>query len=363
MVVTGVVVLAHGSRGERGKGEVEAVLKRVAIGLGPLLAPGVKVIGAALQFNQPSLEEAAALLSAKGVDRIVIAPYFLFPGRHITEHIPQIVEKLQRDYPGISFLLTDNLGLNGAFIGLMAKRIKEAAPDLTPYVQRSLSRSIEQESMKIVEGLLHPLPGMSGEELTVLKRIIHASGDSELYPLVKFSQSAISEGILAISRGAPIFTDVRMVMAGVDSHLAEAFGCSISCALDETAVAELAEKRNITRTAAAIAHLRTRLNDAIVAIGNAPTALLALINLIDEGISPALVVGMPVGFVQAEESKEELMKRDIPYITVMGTRGGSAMAAATVNSLLRIAADKYGCNSLNQEKEESQSAERKGSPT
>jgi precorrin-8X/cobalt-precorrin-8 methylmutase len=91
-------------------------------------------------------------------------------------------------------------------------------------------------------------------------------------------------------------------------------------------------------------HLGKRLNGAIVAIGNAPTALLALLELIDSnGVKPALVVGMPVGFVQAKESKDELMKRDIPYITIVGTRGGSAMAVATVNALLKIAGGKLKC--------------------
>lgn len=351
MALTGVVVLAHGSRGERGKGEVETVLKRIAIGLRPLLAPDIEIIAATLQFNQPSLEEAAALLSKKGINRIVIAPYFLFPGRHITEHIPQLMEKLQRDYPETKFILADNLGLDESFVSLMAKRIKQAAPDLALYTRGSLPQSIEQESIKMVESLLPLLPGLSEEELTVVKRIIHACGDTQVARLIRFSQSAISGGLGAIAQGSPIFTDVRMVMAGIDSRLAEVFGCSIFCARDESA-AELTEDSNTTRTAAAIRRLGARLDGAIVTIGNAPTALSALLDLIDnKEISPALVVAMPVGFVQAEESKQELMKRDVPYITVIGTRGGSAMAAATVNSLLRIAADKY---SLNQKKEENQ---------
>lgn len=338
MVATGIIILAHGSRGERGKKEVAAVLRRTATELRPQLAPDIEVIGAALQFNQPSLEEAVALLSKKGINRMVIAPYFLFAGRHITEHIPQLMTKLQRDYPETKFILADNLGLDESFIDLMAKRIKQAAPDLSPGT--GLPGSIEQESMKIVGSLLSPLPGLPDEELTVMKRIIHACGDTEVARLIRFSPSAISGGLGAIAGGSPIFTDVHMVMAGIDRRLAEVFGCSISCALDERA--ELTDDGNTTRTAAAIHRLGARLSDAIVTIGNAPTALLALLELIDnKKIRPALVVGMPVGFVQAEESKQELMGRDVPYITVIGTRGGSAMAAATVNSLLRIAADKY----------------------
>ncbi len=342
MAVTGVVVLAHGSRGERGKGEVEAVLKKITLELRPLLAPGIEIIGATLQFNQPSLEEAVALLSERRVERIIIAPYFLFPGRHITEHIPQIMGKLRHNYPATQFLLTDILGLDGSFTGLIAKRIKETAPDLAAYTRGNLPGSIENESMKIVESLLPPLPGMSGEEFTVLKRVIHACGDAEVARLIRFSETAITSGLCAIASRSHIFTDVRMVMAGIDRRLAQGFGCSLSCALEQTGGAESDEDGNLTRTAAAIRHLGERLSGAIVAIGNAPTALSALLDLVDRGIRPSLVVGMPVGFVQAEESKQELMRRDVPYITVTGTRGGSAMAAAATNSLLRIASEKGG---------------------
>jgi precorrin-8X/cobalt-precorrin-8 methylmutase len=135
-----------------------------------------------------------------------------------------------------------------------------------------------------------------------------------------------------------MFTDVRMVAVGINHRLAQKFGCSIHCAFDEPDVMRQAQDQGTTRSAAAIRSLGMRLNGAIIVIGNAPTALLALLELIDGGdILPALVVGMPVGFVQASESKAELMKRDIPYISIEGTRGGSAVAIATVNALLNLA--------------------------
>ena len=202
--------------------------------------------------------------------------------------------------------------------------------------------------LESVEKLLPPPLNMSGEERAVVKRVVHASGDPEVARLMKFSPSAIPSGLSAMAKGSPIFTDVRMVAAGINNHLAKGCGCSLSCAMDETEEFKQAKKGRVTRTAAAIRHLGTRLNGTIVAIGNAPTALLALLDLIDGGeIKPALVVGMPVGFVQAKESKEELMKRDVPYITVTGTRGGSAMAAAAVNALLTIAVEKNGHGKLN----------------
>jgi len=264
-------------------------------------------------------------------------PYFLFPGRHITEHIPQLVERLESRYPEVQFIAANTLGNDELLIARVAKRIGEAAPELS----LTSPGSIEQQSMKIVEKLIPPAANLSKEEQLVVKRIVHASGDPQVAPLIRFSPSAVSSGLSAIAKGSPIFTDVRMVAAGINRHLAEACGCSLSCAMDETKGLKPAKEADITRAAATMRHLGTRLNRAIVAIGNAPTALLALLDLIDhKEIKPALVVGMPVGFVQAKEAKDELIKRSVPNITVVGTRGGSAMAVATVNALLKIAMER-----------------------
>ncbi|MDH5696278.1 MAG: precorrin-8X methylmutase [Dehalococcoidia bacterium] len=351
---TGVIILCHGSRGERGIVEVPKVLRGVTEGVKSLLPPGVEVIGAALQFNHPNLEEAVESLAVRGVERIVIMPYFLFLGRHITEHIPQLIEKLKHIYPERQFIMANPLGLEEHFIGHVAKRIEEAAPELlNAHTSPTSPEAIEQQSMEIVERLLPPAPNISGEERLVVKRVAHASGDPQVAPLIKFSPSAISSGLSAIAKGSPIFTDVQMVAAGINRHLAIACGCSLSCAMDETKGLKQAKEQNITRAAAAMRHLGKRLNGTIVAIGNAPTALLALLELIDnDGIKPALVVGMPVGFVQAKESKDELMKRNVPYITITGTRGGSAMAVATVNALLKMAVDRNGPDRFNLPKKE-----------
>jgi len=344
MPQTGVIILCHGSRGQRGIVEVPEALRRVTEGVKLLLPPGVEVIGAALQFNHPTLEEAVESLAVGGVERIVIMPYFLFPGRHITEDIPQLVEKFKYSYPDKKFIVANPLGLGEHFIVSVAERIEEAVPELTNARPSPTSPdAIEQQSMEIAERLLPPVPNISGEEQLVLKRIVHASGDPQVASLTKFSPSAISSGLSAIAKGSPIFTDVQMVAAGINRHLAEACGCFVSCAMDETKGRKQATEPNITRAAAAMRHLGTRLNGSIVAIGNAPTALLALLDLIDHReIKPSLVVGMPVGFVQAKDSKDKLTKQDVPYITVVGTRGGSAMAVATVNALLKIAVEKKG---------------------
>ncbi len=340
----------HGSRGKLGKGEVESALETIVAGLKTCLAPGVEIIGAALQFNHPSLEEAVGILCSRHINRVIIVPYFLFAGRHITEHVPQALSDLQRLYPDTRFIVADAMGLDASFIGLLARRVIKAAPDLGRTLINARGKSIENESMQIVESLLPPLPAMSVEENTVIRRLVHAGGDVEIARLAKFSATSVSDGVRAITRGSPIFTDVRMTMTGIDIGLADLFGCTVACALDSTETGGREDPGENTRTAAAMQNLGGKLDGAIVAIGNAPTALFALLELVDDrSIRPALVIGMPVGFVKAAESKLELTKRDVSYITVTGARGGSALAAAAVNSLLRIARDEHASVQMTQE--------------
>jgi len=342
MVETGVVILAHGSRNECG---VSEVLNGVSAAVKAGLSPEVKVAWAAMQFNHPDLEEATGLLVKQGVKRVVIMPYFLFEGMHTTRDIPRRIEVIRQTNPGVEFILADTLGVDGSLIDLIVRRIHEAAPELSQSHSLSVApcahQSIETRSMAIIEDLLPPL-GCSEEERQVIKRIVHATGDPQVASLVRLHPNSVSAGIAAIGEGRPIFTDVRMVAVGINHHLAQDFGCSIHCALDEQDVMKQAQEKGTTRAAAAIRGLGSRINGAIIAIGNAPTALLTLLDLTDGGnVLPALIVGMPVGFVQAKESKVELMKRDIPYITIDGNRGGSATAVATVNALLNLARKVY----------------------
>jgi precorrin-8X/cobalt-precorrin-8 methylmutase len=337
MLKTGVIILAHGSRNE---GEVSEILGEVSRTVKVWLSPEIEVMGAAMQFNHPDLEEAIELLVKQGVKRVVIMPYFLFQGIHPTRDIPNCIEVIRQTNPEVEFVLANTLGVDKHLANLVVKRIQEAAPELSLNHSFSLTHNapqiIEEHSMAIIEDLLPPLDG-SKEERQIIKRIVHAAGDPQIASIVRLHPNAVSAGIAAIRQGKPIFTDVRMVAVGINHHLARKFGCSIHCAFDEPDVMRQAPEKSTTRSAAAVRSLGMRLSGVIVAIGNAPTALLALLDLIDgRDVLPALVVGMPVGFVQARESKAELMKRDIPYITIEGTRGGSAAAVATINALLKL---------------------------
>ena len=172
------------------------------------------------------------------------------------------------------------------------------------------------------------------EEERVAVRIIHACGMVEIAADIHFSPGAARAGIAALATGAPILCDASMVADGVTRVRLPAAN-EVLCTLRDARVPGLAETMGTTRTAAAMELWRDRIGGAIVAIGNAPTALFRLFEMIDAGAPrPALVVGIPVGFVGAVESKEALVARaDLASIVVRGRRGGSAMTAAAVNAL------------------------------
>ncbi len=172
------------------------------------------------------------------------------------------------------------------------------------------------------------------EEERVAVRIIHACGMVEVAADIAFAPGAALAGIAALKAGAPILCDANMVSNGVTRARLPRDNAVI-CTLDDPSVPVLAEQMGTTRTAAALELWRDRLGGAVVAIGNAPTALFRLLEMLDAGAPrPACVIGMPVGFVGAAESKEALIADGrVPYLVVRGRKGGSAMTAAAVNAL------------------------------
>ena len=172
------------------------------------------------------------------------------------------------------------------------------------------------------------------EEERVAVRIIHACGMVEAASDIAFSPGAAKAGIAALEAGAPILCDAKMVSNGVTRARLPRDNAVI-CTLDAPEVPALAVRLGTTRTAAAMDLWRDRIGGAVVAIGNAPTALFRLLELLDEGVPPpAVVIGIPVGFVGAAESKEALISDGrVPYLCVRGRKGGSAMTAAAINAL------------------------------
>ena len=204
-----------------------------------------------------------------------------------------------------------------------------------------LPDEIYRRSFATVDALL-PADKWPPAEREVITRIVHATGDVQLAEHVLFKPEAINQGLTAIARHATIFTDVSMVAAGINKSLAHFHHCPIESLLDQPGLEQIASSQQITRSAAAVIEALARIGGNIVVIGNAPTALLALLDALDEGRCqvPALIIGMPVGFIATRESKEALWQRPYPAITIEGTRGGSPAAAATINALLALAKKK-----------------------
>ncbi len=199
-------------------------------------------------------------------------------------------------------------------------------------------QEIERKSMSIIEEAVPELAQMSLEEQAIIKRVVHTTGDPSCAKLVKISSQAIESGLQAIRSGCNILTDVHMLQSGLIRRKLDEFGMHSYCLINDPEVVKDAKDAGITRAMAAIRKGSSLVNGGIVAIGNAPTALFTLCDMIEKGeVSPALVVGTPVGFVGAAESKEVLAGMDIPYITIPGTRGGSTIAVTIVNALLLLA--------------------------
>lgn len=197
---------------------------------------------------------------------------------------------------------------------------------------------IERLSLRRVAAALGPAHQWPAPEREVIHRMVYAAGDPTIATLIRVHSDAVTAGLRALRAGHPIVVDVRMVEVALNHALTARLRCPIHCVIDAPAIAEEARARGLPRAAVAMRALVHEANDGVVVIGNAPTALLSLLDLVDAGaVRPALIIGTPVGFVAAAESKIELATRTVPFITIEGTRGGSALAAAAANALLRMA--------------------------
>jgi precorrin-8X/cobalt-precorrin-8 methylmutase len=199
-------------------------------------------------------------------------------------------------------------------------------------------QEIEEKSFEMITEELGE-HSYTPEQYPVVQRVIHASADFELGRSLVFHPRAIEAGIAAIRAGKLVVADVQMVQVGISKPRIVEFGGDVKVYISDKDVMEEAKRLNTTRAIISIRKAIKEADGAIYAIGNAPTALLELIRLVKEGIAkPGLIVGVPVGFVSAAESKDELAKLDIPFITNIGRKGGSPVAVAAVNALSIMAA-------------------------
>ena len=193
---------------------------------------------------------------------------------------------------------------------------------------------IEKRSFEIITELLGDRKLDSENEL-VIKRVIHTTADFDYADNLVFSEHAVRKGIEALKAGCDIVTDTQMARSGINKTVLEKLGGAVHCFMSDPEVAAEAKSRGITRAVVSMEHAARLTKPLIFAIGNAPTALMRLRELIDAGeVAPALVIGVPVGFVNVVESKEQIIQSSAPHIVARGRKGGSNVAAAIVNALL-----------------------------
>jgi precorrin-8X/cobalt-precorrin-8 methylmutase len=197
---------------------------------------------------------------------------------------------------------------------------------------------IESLSFKIIdkEAGTHDF---TPEQWQIVRRMIHTTADFEYMKTVRFHPGSVKAGIDAIRNGKSIITDTNMARVGIRKGELQRFNVSVECLIDKPEVAQAAKDRGTTRAKAAVDAALDQMDGGIYVVGNAPTALLQIIELVrGNKAQPALIVGLPVGFVNAAESKEKLIKIDIPYISHIGRKGGSNVAASVINAMAIMAA-------------------------
>ena len=205
-------------------------------------------------------------------------------------------------------------------------------------MQTRKGQSIEDESMQIIENEIGSHT-YNEQQWPIVRRIIHSTADFDFARDNKiiFHKTAVQSGLDALKNGCSIIVDVNGIIGLMNKQNPKDFGNNVICNISEPSLIEAAKKENKTRAQMSMRIAKEDMNGGIVVIGNAPTALLEVMEMIKEGITkPALVIGIPVGFVSAVESKDELAKMDIPFITNQGRKGGSPCASAIVNALYKL---------------------------
>lgn len=279
-----------------------------------------------LDFLEPSLKDTIELCIREGAHSIIIHPYFLYMPTDISRVINEAITESAQNHPEVRIVCTEPLGLHEKIVQVIIERINST--------RIKSPEDIEKESFEILsqELDLHDIPP---EQMTIFQRVIHATADFEYRNTLRFHPRAIETGIKAIRSGRDILTDVSMVHVGINKKYLDRWGGKAICNVSDDEVFRLSSETGKTRAEIAIEKGFTE-NIGIIAIGNAPTALLKTIDMMKRR-TDVLVIGVPVGFVKALDSKIALANQDFPFITNLSRKGGSSVAVAIVNALLKMA--------------------------
>lgn len=199
-------------------------------------------------------------------------------------------------------------------------------------------QEIEAESFRMIDRESGPHEQWSDEQWQIVRRMIHATADFDFMKTIRFHAEALAAGCRALRSGAALYTDTGMLSAAIGNGAHDAYGCEVFCLVADAEVKKQSGATGETRSALALRKAAPRLDGGIIAIGNAPTALHEAIALCEQGrLKPALILGLPVGFVEARESKERLWASGLVCITNLDRKGGTPATAAALNALLKIA--------------------------
>ncbi len=329
-----IILIGHGSP-KKDANNVEMVGRLLHQAIHPGCSKGCVRV-AYLQFAEPDLMDTIKKSILGGAGRIIVHPFFLSSGMHVTKDIPEMIQEAERIYPDVEFVYTEPLGIHEKLVHVVLERMASAG--------FKAAGDIEKRSFEIISDEID-LSSFPPEQLPVIKRVIHATADFEFKDSLVFYPDAVKAGVEAIRAGKDILTDIKMVKAGINKKLLKKWGGKVICKIQSK---EQRAKGKGHKTKAEIGieeALRENNNVGIIAIGNAPTALLKTIELFNLPIdqlthSPILVVGVPVGFVKAIESKALLSTQKFPFITNLSRKGGTPVAVAIVNALLKMADEK-----------------------
>jgi len=326
-----IILIGHGSpRKKANNVETMAGLLHNAIHPG---CANTCVQAAYMQFAQPDIAATIDACVKEGADRIIVHPFFLYSGVHVTKDIPEAIEAAKGRYPGVEFVYTEPLGIHEGLVRIVLERINGK--------RSSGPNAIEKESFRIISGEAD-FADIPKDRQAIVKRVIHATADFEFRGSLVFHPEAVKTGLDAIRAGRDILTDVEMVRTGINKRLLAKWGGTVLCNIHPSGE-ENSPSVGKTRAESGIEEaLGSRNNIGIVAIGNAPTALLKVIDLLGKDPPPQplpLVIGVPVGFVKALESKALLSAQTFPFITNLSRKGGTPAAVAIVNALLTMAAE------------------------
>ena len=333
---TGVILISHGSKlssGNDGLFQVAEMLRS--------MHRWDIVEAAFLQLAEPGFPDVVKKVVDCGVGRIVVMPLLLFKGNHVYKDIPEMLKTEQEKYPRVEFIYSNNIGADERIALIAADRIHEVLVERNYGGKQRLEQpqAIVEQSFEIIDKLVN-LESVPKLHRPVIQRAIHATGDTEYAYNLIFHPDAVKAGIRALKNGKNVVTDVNMVKSGISKSPIEKFGGKIICKIDSVAVIDEAKRTGKTRAITAVQYSLSDMKDGIMVIGNAPTALFELIDLIKKGqAQPALVIGIPVGFVGAVEAKHALKEISTPYITNTNRKGGSAVAVSITNAIIKLAKD------------------------